>query len=477
MNIELCNTMYCSGCGLCAYICPQSAIEMKPNSEGFRYPCIDEQKCVECGLCHTTCPINNVSSSSCEITGRAFAGYSKCTNTLLNCSSGGVASHLASKFISEGGIVFGVKYASDFTRTVYDEIDSIKELSAISKSKYAETDRSELFKKLPMALKTGKQVLVIGLPCDISAVRILVGYPPNMFVCELCCMATTSQKALKQYVEQKESENKSDIEELDLRNKQIEFPAFPSWIRIKYKSGVDERDLWTNQDLYKAFFILNRESCSNCIYKNDFSKADLKVGDFQGISSKEEYYNSLGVSLIIPITQRGMECLLSLNDFYLKEVDYEKSVSYNWMFTSKYPRYFERDAFSMDFVRYGLHYACSQLVLRQRGTVISASRELERGDRRVLIWGCGLTLKSFEEIVNISKWNIVACFDSSLFKVGTVFMGMIVEDISKIIKYKEKADVVVSFIPTSSDSELDEVLLENGWSGSTMHLGKYKFIR
>lgn len=48
----------CSGCGLCANICPKNAIEIKQNSKGFYEFFIDENKCTHCGLCYNLCPAN-----------------------------------------------------------------------------------------------------------------------------------------------------------------------------------------------------------------------------------------------------------------------------------------------------------------------------------------------------------------------------------------------------------------------------------
>ena len=45
----------CCGCGLCALKCPLKAVAMKPDEEGFLYPVIDEEKCVNCKTCIKVC--------------------------------------------------------------------------------------------------------------------------------------------------------------------------------------------------------------------------------------------------------------------------------------------------------------------------------------------------------------------------------------------------------------------------------------
>ena len=49
----------CCGCSACAQICPQKAIKMEYDEEGFLYPKIDESKCINCRLCKQTCAFQN----------------------------------------------------------------------------------------------------------------------------------------------------------------------------------------------------------------------------------------------------------------------------------------------------------------------------------------------------------------------------------------------------------------------------------
>ena len=47
----------CCGCTACFAICPQGAISMIEDDEGFEYPVINDNKCVRCCLCLRVCPI------------------------------------------------------------------------------------------------------------------------------------------------------------------------------------------------------------------------------------------------------------------------------------------------------------------------------------------------------------------------------------------------------------------------------------
>ncbi|WP_081795479.1 4Fe-4S dicluster-binding protein [Butyrivibrio sp. MC2021] len=49
----------CSGCSACYTGCPQNAISMVEDTEGFSYPKIDETKCISCNTCIRICPIKN----------------------------------------------------------------------------------------------------------------------------------------------------------------------------------------------------------------------------------------------------------------------------------------------------------------------------------------------------------------------------------------------------------------------------------
>lgn len=49
----------CCGCTACYAVCPQNAIYLSEDDEGFEYPYINENKCISCYLCLNVCPIKN----------------------------------------------------------------------------------------------------------------------------------------------------------------------------------------------------------------------------------------------------------------------------------------------------------------------------------------------------------------------------------------------------------------------------------
>ena len=55
--IKLNNKKDCCGCSACANICPKNCIDMVSDSEGFLYPDVCTEKCIDCNLCVKSCPI------------------------------------------------------------------------------------------------------------------------------------------------------------------------------------------------------------------------------------------------------------------------------------------------------------------------------------------------------------------------------------------------------------------------------------
>ena len=49
----------CCGCSACVSICPKHCITMSLDNEGFLYPQVDNESCIDCGLCEKVCLVLN----------------------------------------------------------------------------------------------------------------------------------------------------------------------------------------------------------------------------------------------------------------------------------------------------------------------------------------------------------------------------------------------------------------------------------
>ena len=129
----------CTGCGACAQICTKKALLMQLDEDGFLYPVMDADKCVQCGLCDSRCPevkdySNNEPDQHCFIATTDKKEYYK------ESASIGICTMLSDYIVSNGGIVYGA-YLDENDWTVYHIGVSNKDgVQKIRNSKYVQSD-------------------------------------------------------------------------------------------------------------------------------------------------------------------------------------------------------------------------------------------------------------------------------------------------------------------------------------------------
>lgn len=102
---EIVEKYKCTACTACESICPQSAIKMETDKNGFKYYYIDNKKCINCNLCQKVCPVlNKKHEVKRDII--VYSCYNKNNGERINSSSGGIFILLANEIIKKGGVVF-----------------------------------------------------------------------------------------------------------------------------------------------------------------------------------------------------------------------------------------------------------------------------------------------------------------------------------------------------------------------------------
>ncbi len=298
------NTDACTGCGLCASLCPKDAIELKPEWDGFSYPKINTERCISCRLCEQNCPAQKSADDGCATCRDTYAARAKDVSVRRKSSSGGVFYLLAQGVLAQGGVVFGA--TADSNGEIYHiAVENAQQLDAVLGSKYVQSDFAHVFAKTEKYLSLGKPVLVCGTPCQITAMRRKFGTNPNLCLVDFICHGVGSPSAFRSYLHSKIGDGA--VKYLSFRNKDI------SWSAYSIKIVSDRKRYYRHhrRDDYMAAYLQNlilRRSCYDCRYETAVS--DIRLADFWDIGKEVPMQNiSDGVSKVFVYTQKGRELL------------------------------------------------------------------------------------------------------------------------------------------------------------------------
>lgn len=303
------NKASCFGCGACQAVCPNHAITMEFDPDGFAYPSIDEALCTECGLCAATCPAKE-SVSGFE--GESFAVRCKDLELLRASSSGGAFSLIAEQVLRTGGLVCGAAFDEDF-RVKHILSDDI---SAMRKSKYVQSDLDGTYQQIAQALEQGKQVLFTGTPCQCDGVRRYFGeQPKGLVLAALICRGVQSPQFWKDYTAWLTQGGK--LEAYCFRDKRICNDGHT----VSYTIDGCEHAVSMGKDplsrLYMKCLTL-RPSCYQCPYTRWELPFDLTIGDFWGVEKTyPELADGMGVSLVIARTQAAQALMEAIKPYGL----------------------------------------------------------------------------------------------------------------------------------------------------------------
>ena len=298
----------CSGCTACYNICPQNAITMKENSEGFLYPFIDEKKCINCGLCKKICQTKtfNLINNNYPIYYAAMAS----DFLRLNKSSSGAFFTIAAEYIiSQKGVIFGAAFDENYM-VKHILVDNYNDLEKLKGSKYVQSDLKDIFKQCKKYLDRGILVLFSGTPCQISGLKKYLNKEyENLLLIDIICHGVPSPLVWKKYL--LENININNINSISFRNKDMGWYP-PHYFAIDYEDGTKFRQICTENDYYKSFLnnLSLRKSCYNCVERMLPLSSDITIGDFWGIDNwNKEINDNKGTSLVIINNVKGQNFL------------------------------------------------------------------------------------------------------------------------------------------------------------------------
>lgn len=326
---NICYDKQCTGCGVCALVCPRNAISMTENSEGFVIPVVDEDRCIKCGLCVKKCAKYNKNANPNKA---VYAVVANDSNLLHNSTSGGFFGVLAKHILQEGGYVYGVAY-TDNLKIKHIRIASENELNRLQGSKYVQSDASDCFTDIKEQLKAGKKVLFSGTGCQISGLlSFLGGSNESLATVEVVCHGVPSSGLFERYIEWLGDKRGGRVTAFKFRSKDMrptgEHSQFTYICNNKSYKGQAYEDPY-----YSAFLNgkILRESCYNCSFKGSSRVADFTIGDFWGIERQLKGFPvNNGTSAVLVNTEKAEKLFDKIKEsFIYKETTYEVAQKYN----------------------------------------------------------------------------------------------------------------------------------------------------
>lgn len=318
--INITNKEQCCGCASCVQKCPKHCITLHEDNEGFLYPQIDKDICVECGLCEKVCPVL-MPYQPCKPL-KVLAAINKDEKIRMESSSGGIFTILAETIINERGVVFGARFDEDWQVTL-DYTDTIEGLAAFRGSKYVQAQIGDTYKQCEQFLKAGRKVLYTGSPCQIAGLKhYLRKEYDNLTTCDFSCHGVPSPKVWRMYLKEVVSGAYKAISDIEFRNKDNGWKSFNFKLSYDAESKKTTLSSCHRQNLYMRAFLNNmilRPSCHVCSAKEGRSKSDITIADFWRIQTHHpDMDDDKGTGLVLIHSYKG----LNLIDFSrIKYVD------------------------------------------------------------------------------------------------------------------------------------------------------------
>ncbi len=362
--IEIKRKEECVGCSACYDICPKDAITMKVDSEGFRYPHVNLDRCINCHLCEKTCPvINSGKLNQTNVDSPVvLAAYNTDADVRFVSTTGGIYSALAGKVLSEGGFIGGAVWTEDFgARHILS--NRPEDLVRLRGSKYFQSDAEGFYKSVAEAVKTGNTVLVCGTPCQMAGLRAFLRRPyDNLIIVDFICCSINSPKVFKGYVRELERRHGAKMTSYHPKNKE-----YGGWHSFAFKATFANGRVYAKRGIEDDFtycfigsHIAARPCCHECRFKQIPRVADITIADFWGIENVDPEWDSPnGTSLVLLNNDKGRCFFESLDGAvaYKAQRLEDAAVANGNLYNSIRPSAVDREKFYSALERRGFGYA------------------------------------------------------------------------------------------------------------------------
>lgn len=325
--IKITNKTKCCACTACVNICSKRAISMKEDEEGFLYPVVDLEKCVECGLCERVCPYLNKHRPRVDLE-ETYVGICKDENIRRQSSSGGMFSVFARKILEQRGLVYGAAY-DEMWMVYHKGISDEKRLVELVGSKYLQSRLGSVYSNVKKNLVSGRIVLFVGTTCQIHGLKnFLMKEYENLITVDFICLGVPSPKIWGDYLDT--FFDRKAITSINFKDKERGWHNFSLRINSeKQKFCKDGHHTYYFIGFFKHLYT--RPSCANCVSKLGNRMSDITISDCWGYDMiAPEMDDNKGMSSIVCHTQKGLEFFSNCKEQILwKKGQFKDILEYN----------------------------------------------------------------------------------------------------------------------------------------------------
>ena len=308
----------CCGCTACSAICEHKAISMQEDSEGFLFPVLDNDLCINCGLCDKICPMGSDHQANSGQDQKSYLAISEHPEHYSKSATVGICTILARLFVENGGCVFGVCLDESTWKTFHICVSDNEGIERLRNSKYIQSDLRQAFSETKDLLKKGVKVLFIGTPCQIAGLKAFLRHDyENLLTIDLICHGVYSFKLIRKEVDYWEDRLHGKVSNFKFRSKRRSGGVIN--FDLKKTSSTEHHEfLGPYSPTYRCYAYNGdsvsyniRHSCYSCPFREQSRYGDITVGDAWFIDAAK-YLNinidwKNGVSHFFGNTKKGSQ--------------------------------------------------------------------------------------------------------------------------------------------------------------------------
>ncbi len=255
----------CIGCFACEAVCEHGSVLMVLDDQGCCRATIRPETCISCGRCSDACP-----QLAC-----APAGEESPDCFAIRAGTAGVVSALFDWMASRGGSVC-VPVFDEGMHPVYALVEDKSVLDRMADPRYVPSEMRGIYSAIKEKVEGGKDVLFMGPPCHVAAVRNHLGGDGHLYAADFVCKGRPTGRICRDRLS--ELSGQGDLKGLSFNP---EGSSYGSSIAL-YADGTRKATACDGYVRACSESLIVDGACYGCGFAGVPRHGDISIGDLQG---------------------------------------------------------------------------------------------------------------------------------------------------------------------------------------------------